>query len=192
MRKTMAIAGVVLGLMAGSANAAVWTYSTLLTAEAPAISTGTGSATVIIDDVLNTMRVITSFSGLSGNTTVAHIHCCTQDAMTGTAGVATATPSFAGFPAGVTSGNFDATFDLTRNGSWRAGFITANGNTTAGAQAELLRGLAANQAYFNLHTAAYPGGEIRGFFVADVPLPGTVALLGLGLVGIGAARRKQA
>jgi hypothetical protein len=28
--------------------------------------------------------------------------------------------------------------------------------------------------------------------VADVPIPGTVALLGLGLVGIGAARRKQA
>jgi hypothetical protein len=32
--------------------------------------------------------------------------------------------------------------------------------------------------------------EVDG--VADVPLPGTVALLGLGLAGIGAARRKQA
>jgi len=33
---------------------------------------------------------------------------------------------------------------------------------------------------------------VRPGDVSDVPLPGTVALLGLGLVGIGAARRKQA
>ena len=191
MKKTMAVVGVVLGLMAGSANAAVLTYSALLAPEQVG-ATGTGSATVTIDDLSNTMRVIASFSGLSGNTTVAHIHCCTAVPMTGTAGVATTTPSFAGFPAGVPSGNYDRTFDLTDSSSWRAGFITASGGTTAGAQAALLTGLTANSAYFNIHTSAYTGGEIRGFFVADVPLPGTVALLGLGLVGIGAARRKQA
>jgi hypothetical protein len=34
--------------------------------------------------------------------------------------------------------------------------------------------------------------QINALQVRDVPVPATIALLGLGLVGIGAARRKQA
>jgi hypothetical protein len=189
MKRNAAILGVLLGLVAGGANASILSYSALLNgaSESPSNnSSATGNATVTVDDVLNTMRVQVSFSVLSGDTTVAHIHCCTTDPMTGTAGVATATPSFAGFPAGVKSGSYDQTFDLTASTSYRTAFITANGNVS-GAKTALLAGLAANMAYFNLHTQAFTGGEIRGFLVASVP-----TLLCFGLVGIGAVRRKQA
>ena len=43
--------------------------------------------------------------------------------------------------------------------------------------------------YLNIHTAAFPGGEIRGQ-VLLVPEPTTAILMGLGLVGLAAARRR--
>lgn len=69
----------------------------------PNASPGTGQAVVTIDDVLNTMRVQVSFSGLTGTTTASHIHAPTAAPLTGTAGVATTTPTFTNFPLGVTS-----------------------------------------------------------------------------------------
>ena len=56
----------------------------------PTGSTGTGSATVIMDVDANTLSVNANFSGLPDNTTAAHIHCCV--APPGNAGVATANP----------------------------------------------------------------------------------------------------
>ena len=38
---------------------------------------GTGSGTVIIDNVLNTMSLHLDFTGLTGTTSASHIHCCT-------------------------------------------------------------------------------------------------------------------
>ena len=81
-------------------------------------SPGTGSALVTIDTVAHNMRVQVSFTGLVANSTAAHIHCCTQFPDTGTAGIATTTPTFPGFPLGVTHGDYDHTFDLTSAGSW--------------------------------------------------------------------------
>ena len=66
----------------------------------------TGFATVVYDDLAHTLSVDASFSGLLGTTTAAHIHAATAVPGVGTAGVATQTPSFVGFPLGVTSGTF--------------------------------------------------------------------------------------
>ena len=153
------------------------------------VSGGTGTALVTFDLDQVTMRVQAQFSGLTGNTSAAHIHCC--DFMPNTnAGVATETPSFTGFPLGVTSGSMDHTFDMTLASSYRAQFLTANGGSVANALNSLLAGLDSGQAYFNIHTSSFGSGEVRGFAVL-VPEPGTLMLTCLGAVCMTFRRRRR-
>jgi len=177
---------------AGAAHAGIITYTAILNgvSEAPPnASPGTGFASVTINDILNTMRVQVTFSGLLGTVTASHIHCCTAPGAV-TAVVATTTPTFAGFPSGVTFGVYDQTLDLTLSSSYRAGYITESGGTTALAEAALLAGMAQGKSYLNIHTTVFPGGEIRGF-LTPVPEPTGFALLALGGVMLLLARRHR-
>ena len=99
----------VLAIATPFAHAIPITYTAVLSGpaeEPPVASPGVGQATVIYDSVARTLEIQTSFSGLVGTTTVAHIHCCTSTPSSGVAGVATQVPTFIGFPAGVSSGSF--------------------------------------------------------------------------------------
>ena len=126
-------------LLGGTADAAL-VYTAHLdgpSEDTPNASPGTGLATVTYDSLAQTLHVIVSFTDLVGTTTAAHIHAPTDNPLTGTAGVATQTPTFAGFPLGVTSGSYDHTFDLTDAASFNGAYVTANGGTAAGAEAAL-------------------------------------------------------
>jgi hypothetical protein len=127
-------------------------------------SLGTGFATMTLDDVTNALNWNISWSGLSGPATAMHFHG----------------PAPAGVNAGVQV-NIGAISGLSSP--------SIGGTTISGAQAsDLLAGLW----YINIHTANYPGGEIRGQ-VNVVPVPAAVWLFGSGVLGlIGIARRKKA
>jgi CHRD domain/PEP-CTERM motif len=156
----------------------------------PNASPGTGFAKIVFDDVAHTLSVDVTFADLIGTTTASHIHCCTAVPEAGTAGVATQTPFFVGFPIGVTSGTYSHAFDLTQAASWNAAFITSHGGTPASAEAALGAGLLAGEAYLNVHSQFAQGGEIRGF-LTPAPEPGTLMLLGLGLGGLALKRRRS-
>ncbi|HKI72141.1 MAG TPA: CHRD domain-containing protein [Verrucomicrobiae bacterium] len=176
-----------------SAQAALLQYSVSLDgpSESPAnASPGIGSGTVNYDDSAHTLQLQVSFSGLTGTTTASHIHAPTASPFSGTANVATTVPSFAGFPLGVTSGSYSDTLDLTLASSYNPAFISANGGTPAGAESALAAAMAGGEAYWNIHSSTFGGGEIRGFLV-PVPEPSTLAVLGLGAGALVWRRRRS-
>jgi CHRD domain len=176
-----------------TSEAATLTYTASLSGPAespPNASPGTGFAQIVIDTVLQTMTVDVSFSGLLGTTTASHIHCCTAIPGTGTAGVATTTPTFAGFPLGVTSGTYHNVLDLTSASSYNPAFVTLEGSVAL-AEAALLAGLAADETYLNIHSSVVPGGEIRGFLVTPLPAALPLFASGLGALGLLGWRRKR-
>lgn len=180
----------------GTAYGATTIFTALLTGPSespPNASPGTGNAIVTLDDIANTLVVNVTFSGLSGTTTASHIHAATAVPGTGTAGVATTTPFFAGFPIGVTSGSYLHTLDLTLASSYNPSYVTAHGGTTAGAEAALEAALMAGEAYLNIHTTTFGGGEIRGFLTTVPDGAETAALLIMALFAMfGFARYQRA
>jgi hypothetical protein len=179
---SLAACMIVLLVVAAPSLATVISYNATLNGfnEFPSnASPAIGFAQVDYDNIAQTLHVQASFSGLLGTTTASHIHSATLVPGTGTAGVATTTPTFAGFPLGVTSGAYNNLLDLTQSSSWNPSYITAQGGTTADAEAALASSLAAGTAYFNIHTTAFTGGEIRGF-LTPVPEPATLLILALG------------
>ena len=84
-------------LLAPAASAGIIVYNASLTGSAeipPIASPGTGFAVVTINNILNTMEVNVSFSGLLTPDTASHIHCCTP--FPGNAGRPMTTPGLSG------------------------------------------------------------------------------------------------
>ena len=182
----------VLALFAAAplSQAEIITYEASLAPELPG-ATGTGFVTVTYDSAGQTLSIAANWSGLSGTTTVAHIHCCTAAPGTGTADVAVTPGTLPGFPMGTQTGSYSTILDLTDTATYTGAFLTVLGGGTAiGAELALIAGLDNGVAYFNIHTTTFPGGEIRGF-PARVPEPGLLALLGVGLAGLAAARSRK-
>ena len=175
-----------------SARADLFQYVVTLTDAGEALPSpgASGSGTVNYDSTAHSLQLQVSFAGLMGATTASHIHAPTAVAGTGNASVATTTPTFALFPLGVSSGSFANTLDLTQASSYNPSFVTANGGTTAGAEAALAAAIAGGKAYWNIHSSYASGGEIRGFIV-PAPEPSSLALVALGGFGMAARVWKQ-
>ncbi|MES2209555.1 MAG: CHRD domain-containing protein [Chloroflexota bacterium] len=107
----------------------------------PVVTAAVGEATVVISADNATIWYVVEYSGLSGALAAAHIHV-------GAAGV-----------------NGGVILPLVASASPMVGTLTATNFTPSGAIttfAEAVAALKAGGTYVNLHTAANPGGEIRG------------------------------
>lgn len=105
------------------------------TSEVPSnSSSGSGSATLVFNNDTKIFTISTTYAGLSGTATASHIHV-------GAAGTAPA-------------GNVIFTFASVNVSP----IIYTSAAISASQEADLRAGLW----YVNIHTAAYPGGEIRG------------------------------
>ena len=135
----------------------------------PSGSSATGVASLDLDTTAQTLTGHIVFSGLTANTTAAHIHCCLASPfLTGAnVGVATVVPAFPNFPLGVRSGTDDFVLDLSSASAYNPAFVTAQGGL-ANAKTAFIAGLIAGETYLNIHTTTSPGGEIRGFVTPSV------------------------
>jgi len=156
--------------------------------EPPNDSPGTGFTRVEIDPIAHTLRVFAEFDDLLEGTTASHIHLGVP-----TGGVATTVPTFPDFPLGVTSGTYDRTFDTLDPTTYNPNFLNnmVNQGNVATAEATLFSGIQGGIAYLNIHTTAFPGGEIRGF-LAPIPEPSTIGLAAGALIGLALLRRRPA
>ena len=124
----------------------------------PIASTATGSGEVILNAAQDMITVDLIWDGLVGGpASAAHIHCCAPPGTN--AGVLFA---LSGVPSATSGAIPEQTFAVT---------------------SVQVTELEAGLMYFNIHDAAFPGGEIRGQILpAATPEPASFALLAFGLV----------
>ena len=124
----------------------------------PVATAATGKGTVVISADGSTITYLVTYSGLSGTVNAAHIHT------------------------GAVGANGGVILPLTASASPMVGTLTAANFSASGSVTTFAQAVAAIRAgttYFNLHTAANPGGEIRGQIgvtvTAPVPTPSPTA-----------------
>src|SRR5688500_11793031 len=110
--------------------------------EVPPVTNSTGSGTVsgTYNKNTNTLVYTATWTGLSGNATNMHFHG----------------PANVGEPAGVAVG-------ITGFTNTASGSVTNTIQLSEAQEADMLAG----KWYYNVHTAANPGGEIRGQVAAN-------------------------
>ena len=143
----------------------------------PAVAPGAmGSAAMVLDTDTRDFGWVISFEGLTGPATAAHFH----EAPFGLNGAVVL--------------NLDTDGGVVLSGIGSSAGVFAGGKTLSAEEVDdILNGLW----YINIHTAANPGGEIRGQVLRGtfnpIPIPAAVWLFGSGLLGlIGIAKRKKA
>ena len=108
--------------------------------EVPAVATGaTGSITGNYNDVTNVLTYSVTWTGLSGTANAAHFHG----------------PALPGVSAGVI-----VPFTIANNAA--TGNLSGTATLTDAQEVDMLAG----KWYYNVHTTANPGGEIRGQLTA--------------------------
>jgi len=95
--------------------------------------------------------------------TAAHIHAPTGSPFAGTAGIATVEIRSTD---GDHAAGYHTLLDLQVPKVYDPAFLAANGGTTTGAEAALINALKDGMAYMDIHSSAFPDGEIRGFLAA--------------------------
>lgn len=152
----------------------------------PNASTATGSGSLVLSADQNTVNIFLNWAGLTGPAVGAHIHCCAAQGANGPVAIDFGPPS-------VATGSLTRMYDLTLRTTYGAGFISANGGaaaTGASLRSVFLTGLIGGKAYYNVHTARFPGGEIRGQLAA-VPETATWGMMIAGFGMVGGAMRMQ-
>lgn len=121
------------GMMAPASNMVAFTTQLRGANEVPAInSTGNGSVDAMLNKDTNLLRWKVNYSGLTGNATAGHFH--------GSASVGTNAGVALGWTNPIANG------------------MEGSATLTAAQAADLMAG----RWYANIHTAANPGGELRG------------------------------
>jgi hypothetical protein len=141
----------------------------------------------MFNSATDTLTIALAFTGLTSPTAIpagvpgaAHIHFGSSPASNGPPIFPFIEPYADNFPLGVTSGTYVTTLTA-------ASLLPdpADGINTF---ADAVSAIESGHTYFNIHTVAFPGGEIAGE-ITVVPEPASLTLLALGLSGILAIAR---